>query len=213
MTQHRIVETMKGASSGNQAYNNGSHNSTCDSSRIDAIVGDCEAPLAIIQTNSQQENDEVDTTSNHLSQITTNNATKRHSGENGNRKSLMRRLRPLRNSKRLLGHDEEDTFSVDSTDADRVSHFRSMSVSLCLVMLVGVTAFAIILSVGLLSVRDSRTASFEHTVEDVSSTYERIIGDYMTLGLWTHQACLEAIESDNPRKSFRRFCLRGAAGF
>ncbi|KAG7369896.1 PAS domain containing protein [Nitzschia inconspicua] len=104
-----------------------------------------------------------------------------------------------------IDHTHGKDTSTPSIASIRRGQYRSLSVNLLLVILVGITACAIILTVGLLSVRDSQQASFERTVDNVVSSYKMILDNYLTLGLWTHEACSEARQSNNPRASFRRF--------
>ena len=80
-----------------------------------------------------------------------------------------------------------------------------MSVSLCLVMLVGITACVIILAVGIVSIQQSKEVQFERNVEDFMLSFDKITRGYLLMGLWTHEACLHAIQSSTPRTSFRRF--------
>ncbi|KAG7345286.1 multi-sensor hybrid histidine kinase [Nitzschia inconspicua] len=101
--------------------------------------------------------------------------------------------------------DNTHTKDTPSIASIRRGQYRSLSVNLCLVILVGITACVIILTVGLMSVRNSKQASFQRTVDNVVSSYKMILDNYVTLGLWTHEACSEARQSNNPRASFRHF--------
>jgi signal transduction histidine kinase len=94
---------------------------------------------------------------------------------------------------------------ASSVVSSRLAQYRRLHVHLCLVMIVGVTACTIILTVGLVSVRNSQETSFTHVAENVVAHYQEILDDYLTLGLWTHEACLSAKSSDNPRRNFRKF--------
>jgi signal transduction histidine kinase len=156
-------------------------------------------PVSEINTSNRQPQKGEDNSSHPNS---ANIKTTSSPNENGVFQSFDTHEHPSR-SNRILGRSDSDASSVVSRS--RGVEYRCMAVSLGLVILVGITACIIILTVGLLSVRDSQQSRFEHTVEDVVSNYEMIVHDYLTLGLWTHEACLEAQESENPRDSFRRF--------
>lgn len=95
--------------------------------------------------------------------------------------------------------------SDSSATSGRNMHFRCMSLSLFLILLVGLAACTTILWVGIASVQSSQQAEFDRNVNEVVQTYEQFMSESLLLGLWKHQACREAQESGNPRRSFRRF--------
>jgi CHASE1-domain containing sensor protein len=95
--------------------------------------------------------------------------------------------------------------SDSSVQSVRGTNFHCLSLSLFLIMMVGLSACATILWVGIASVQNSYQAEFNRNVDEVIQTYEQFISESLLLGMWKHQACREAQESNNPRKSFRRF--------
>lgn len=108
---------------------------------------------------------------------------------------------PKRNKKELYRASSTDS----SIASARGAHFRCLSLSLFLILLVGLSACTTILWVGIASIHNSEHAEFNRNVEEIIQTYEQFMSESLLLGMWKHQACREAQESVDPRRSFRRF--------
>lgn len=112
--------------------------------------------------------------------------------------------------------------SVVSVVTARGTHFRCMSVSLFLILLVGIAASTTILWVGIQSVQDTQMGEFQGCVDEIADKLQQFLVNTELLGLWTHQACAEVLlergrraeqlpqpagsnGTEDPHRKFRRF--------
>jgi CHASE domain len=98
------------------------------------------------------------------------------------------------------------TMHSRGSDGGGGAHFNCLTFGLLLILLIGMSASATILWVGISTMHQASMDDFYHNLEKITLGLHQYMTDSLLLGMWTNEACRAAHESStDPRGTFARF--------